>query len=80
MLEQLLKVLEGDCEKFKLKFEDKQYKLTLDDGKTFTGTDIDKVLNDAVDYLDNQEFSEEKLEINPDEVFKKVGYGSEEHY
>ncbi|WP_320034819.1 hypothetical protein [Halarcobacter sp.] len=59
MLEQLLKILEGDCEKFKLKFEDKKYKLTLDDSKTFTGTDVDMVLNDAVDWLDNQEYIEE---------------------
>ncbi len=58
MLEQLLKILEADCKNFDLQFKKGQYRLVLDGDKDFTGTDIDKVLNDAVDWLDSQDYVE----------------------
>lgn len=92
MLEQLLKVIECDCDSFELIFKDNQYKLTLNDKKGFIGKDLNVVINDAVDYLDMEEFGQKNIlngykpdvvifdDMESDEVFRKVGYASEEHY
>ncbi len=55
MLEQLFKILEEECSRFDLQYAKGNYRLILDADKDFVGSDIQKLLEDAIDYLDEKE-------------------------